>query len=198
VSSRACASLVAQSLARSMTAVIPCQVAPVSSSLPPWQTRPPLQPELPSRTVQNSAPPGHPGHPGHLEMGGTRRVFPNSAEPPGERSRQLQFQLRSPPFATVRPAAVLPFPRRSESLRTGLNPRTSSWKACWGQPLTSSNLLSAATADQPEESPDRDPVGAPSSRGLRSGQTPVTAQPHAGPLPVAGRDLPEQVAATSS
>jgi hypothetical protein len=143
VSSRACASLVAQSLARSMTAVIPCQVAPVSSSPPPWQTRPPLQPELPSRTVQNLAPPGHPGH---LGMGETRRVLPNSAEPPEKRSRQLQFQLRSPPFATVRPAAVRPFPRRSESLRTGLNPRTSSWKACWGQPLTSSNLVSSASA----------------------------------------------------
>ena len=56
----------------------------------------------------------------------------------------LQFWLHSPPSGGVQRPPGESFNRRPGHLRPSLNVRTDSWKACWGQPLTSSNLVSSA------------------------------------------------------
>ncbi len=58
----------------------------------------------------------------------------------------LQFGLLSWAFRWVRPSDAIPLAPRSGRLRTRPDPRTNGWKACWGQPLTSSNLVSSAIA----------------------------------------------------
>ncbi|MDO0934419.1 hypothetical protein QQY66_23080 [Streptomyces sp. DG2A-72] len=57
-----------------------------------------------------------------------------------------QFWSHSPPSGTVQERRHHPFHPRSERPRPPPNPRTNIWKACWGQPLTSSNLVSSAAA----------------------------------------------------
>ena len=56
----------------------------------------------------------------------------------------LQFGLHSPLSMRVRQGRDQVLQRRWERRRTKPHPRTNSWKACWGQPLTSSNLVSSA------------------------------------------------------
>ena len=58
----------------------------------------------------------------------------------------MQFWLRSPAYGTVQKSRPPPLHRRSERSRRPRNPQTNIWKACWGQPLTSSNLVSSASA----------------------------------------------------
>ncbi|SNB88661.1 hypothetical protein SAMN02745831_04942, partial [Streptomyces sp. PgraA7] len=58
----------------------------------------------------------------------------------------LQFGLLSWAFRWVRPSDAIPLAPRAGRLRTRPDPRTNGWKACWGQPLTSSNLVSSAIA----------------------------------------------------
>src|SRR5262249_11778674 len=55
------------------------------------------------------------------------------------------IRLRPAPFASVRSGHVLAGPGR---WRTPVNTGQHCWKACWGQPLASSNLASSATSDQ--------------------------------------------------
>ena len=64
------------------------------------------------------------------------------------RNGGLQFGLRSAPFMCVQELLDQSRCRSSGYPRTPLNPRTNRWKACWGQPLTSSNLVSSAPARQ--------------------------------------------------
>jgi hypothetical protein len=61
--------------------------------------------------------------------------------------------LHSWSFTPVRTVVSEPSYPRSERPRTSPNPKTNSWKACWGQPLTSSNLVSSATAEQAKRGP---------------------------------------------
>jgi hypothetical protein len=70
---------------------------------------------------------------------------------------QSQFQLHSPPFSGVQGAAHERLRRRSEPRRTRPDRCMNSWKACWGQPLTSSHLVSSAPRlTRRNEEPDRD------------------------------------------
>jgi len=61
----------------------------------------------------------------------------------------LSFCLIHPrpgPFTDFHPVRVCAV---RERWRTPVNAMQHCWKACWGQPLRSSNLLSSATPDQP-------------------------------------------------
>jgi len=76
----------------------------------------------------------------------------------------LQFWLHSPAYSSVQEPHPPQPHRRSERSRTPLYPQTNIWKACWGQPLTSSNLVSSAIAltGQYDEGPDRPRSGSSS------------------------------------
>jgi hypothetical protein len=66
----------------------------------------------------------------------------------GRQTSCLSFCLIHPrpgPFTSVRPGHVR---ARRGRWRTSVNTGQHCWKACWGQPLRSSNLLSSATSDQ--------------------------------------------------
>jgi hypothetical protein len=57
-----------------------------------------------------------------------------------------QFWSHSPPSSTVHQALAALLRPRSGRPRPTPTPRTNIWKACWGQPLTSSNLVSSTPA----------------------------------------------------
>ncbi len=60
---------------------------------------------------------------------------------PGRSLIRSLIQLRPAPFTPVRPATPGAGSRRT---RLPVNTGTQTWKACWGQPLASSNLASSA------------------------------------------------------
>ncbi len=65
----------------------------------------------------------------------------------------LQRWLHSPPYKSVHAPRTPPAESRSERPRSHPDPRTNIWKACWGQPLTSSNLVSSAQPHRAERRP---------------------------------------------
>ncbi len=70
---------------------------------------------------------------------------PSSRRRDSQQSRSQSWS-HSPPSGPVRVQPPRTLRRRSGHLRPSPNPHTNIWKACWGQPLTSSNLVSSAIA----------------------------------------------------
>jgi hypothetical protein len=66
----------------------------------------------------------------------------------GRRSGWSQMWSHSPGFAGVRQDPSVTVSPGHGRWRTPVNAGQHCWKACWGQPLRSSNLLSSATSDQ--------------------------------------------------
>ena len=74
------------------------------------------------------------------------------------RSGWAQMWSHSPGFAGVREDPSVTVSPGHGRWRTPVNAGQHCWKACWGQPLRSSNLLSSATSDQAIHQAGHEPV----------------------------------------
>src|SRR5215471_15409086 len=132
---------------------------PASPSMPSADARPPLSWRTAAAATASSASrPTSPPTEDTLKASPTPKASPSASATVQPKAAYLSLYLihrRPPPFTGGHADRVCAVCGR---WRTLVNAGQHCWKACWGQPLRSSNLLSSATSDQPIHQGGHGPV----------------------------------------